>query len=243
MTTKSPSKSPSTLSEALAIFQSQVKSADRTGTAKETRRDKKGNSTTTERKYSTLEDVLKALQPATELGISHTQTFDVIPLDTGQILTLCVTTLYFKEEKLESKLPLKELKGYNIMHDLGISITYTRRYALGAAYGIGSEIDDDAMSLTQPPPAKQGTATTPQKPNQELAPVSEKAKADPPISTEARNSINEKLKTVNELYPDKMKGLIEAYTKEFNVKKITPITLARQGEFLSHAISKIDDTL
>ena len=38
-----------------------------------------------------------------------------------------------------------------------------------------------------------------------------------------------------------MKGLIEAYTKEFNVKKITPITLARQGEFLSHAISKIDD--
>ena len=34
-------KSPSTLSEALAIFQSQVKSADRTGTAKETRRDKK----------------------------------------------------------------------------------------------------------------------------------------------------------------------------------------------------------
>ena len=129
------------------------------------------------------------------------------------------------------------------MHDLGISITYTRRYALGAAYGIGSEIDDDAMSLTQPPAARQGTATTPQKPNQELAPVSEKAKTDPPISTEARNSINEKLKMVNELYPDKMKGLIEAYTKEFNVKKITPITLARQGEFLSHAISKIDDTL
>ena len=236
-------KQPSTLSEALAIFQSQVKSADRTGIAKETRRDKKGVSTTTERKYSTLEDVLKALQPATELGISHTQTFDFIPLETGQTLTVCITTLYFKDEKLESKLPLKELKGYNIMHDLGISITYTRRYALGAAYGIGSEIDDDAMSLTQPPAARQGTATTPTKPNQELAPVSEKAKADPPISTEARNSINEKLKMVNELYPDKMKGLIEAYTKEFNVKKITPITLARQGEFLSHAISKIDDTL
>ena len=246
MTTKEkPLPKPQTLSEALAIFQSKVKSADRTGTAKETRRDKKGVSNTTERKYSTLEDVLKAIQPAAELGISHTQTFDYITLgpDQPQILTVLTTTLYFKDEKLESKLPLKELKGYNIMHDLGISITYTRRYALGAAYGIGSEIDDDAMSLTQPPPAKKGTATTPQKPNQELAPVSEKAKADPPISTEARNSINEKLKMVNELYPDKMKGLIEAYTKEFNVKKITPITLARQGEFLSHAISKIDDTL
>ena len=243
MTTKSPSKSPSTLSEALAIFQSQVKSADRTGTAKETRRDKKGNSTTTERKYSTLEDVLKALQPATELGISHTQTFDVLPLDTGQILTLCVTTLYFKEEKLESKLPLKELKGYNIMHDLGISITYTRRYALGAAYGIGSEIDDDAMSLNQPPPARQGTAATPTRPKQELQPVSDKAKTDPPITNEAREVLNPKLLKIKEQYPDEFQKLLDSYKKKFGVSKINPITTAKQGEFLALAISKIDETL
>ena len=214
MTTKTPSsKPPSCLSEALAIFQSKVKSADRTGTAKETRRDKKGGSTTTERKYSTLEDVLKALQPATELGISHTQTFDVIPLETGQTLTICITTLYFKEEKLVSKLPLKELKGYNIMHDLGISITYTRRYALGAAYGIGSEIDDDAMSLNQPPPARQGTAGTPTKPNQKLAPVSEKAKTNPPITTEARNLVVEQLKELNALHPEKARELADSYKK------------------------------
>ena len=246
MTTKNPSKSPSTLSEALAIFQSQVKSADRTGTAKETRRDKQGKSNTTERKYSTLEDVLKALQPATELGISHTQTFDVIPLESGQTLTVCITTLYFKDEKLESKLPLKELKGYNIMHDLGISITYTRRYALGAAYGIGSEIDDDAMSLTQPPAAKQGTATTPTKPNQELAPVSEKAKTDPPISREARTLLLEQLANLDKSNPDKMKELVESFRNKFGIKdtKISRhITTALHGEFLSHAISKIDDTL
>ena len=244
MTTKNPSKSPSTLSEALAIFQSQVKSADRTGTAKETRRDKQGKSNTTERKYSTLEDVLKALQPATELGISHTQTFDVIPLESGQTLTVCITTLYFKDEKLESKLPLKELKGYNIMHDLGISITYTRRYALGAAYGIGSEIDDDAMSLTQPPAAKQGTATTPTKPNQELAPVSEKAKTDPPISREARTLLLEQLANLDKSNPDKMKELVESFRNKFGIKdtKISRhITTALHGEFLSHAISKLDD--
>ncbi len=246
MTTKSPSKSPSTLSEALAIFQSQVKSADRTGIAKETRRDKKGVSTTTERKYSTLEDVLKALQPATELGISHTQTFDFIPLETGQTLTVCITTLYFKDEKLESKLPLKELKGYNIMHDLGISITYTRRYALGAAYGIGSEIDDDAMSLNQSPPPKKGTATTPTKPNQELAPVSEKAITDPPISREARTLLLEQLQSLDKSNPDKMKELVESFRNKFGIKdtKISRhITTALHGEFLSHAISKIDDTL
>ena len=248
MTTKEkPLPKPQTLSEALAIFQSKVKSADRTGTAKETRKDKKTNQyITTERKYSTLEDVLKALQPATELGISHTQTFDFIPLETGQTLTVCITTLYFKDEKLESKLPLKELKGYNIMHDLGISITYTRRYALGAAYGIGSEIDDDAMSLNQSPPPKKGTATTPTKPNQELAPVSEKAITDPPISREARTLLLEQLQSLDKSNPDKMKELVESFRNKFGIKdtKISRhITTALHGEFLSHAISKIDDTL
>ena len=243
MTTKTPSsKSPSSLSEALAIFQSKVKAADRTGTAKETRRDKKGVSTTTERKYSTLEDVLKALQPATELGISHTQTFDVIPLESGQTLTVCITTLYFKNEKLESKLPLKELKGFNVMHDLGISITYTRRYALGAAYGIGSEEDDDAMSLNQPPATEPGSSRTPTKPNQKLAPVSEQAIKNPPITTEARNVIMDQLKELNKNNPDKYKEIALSFIKEFKVPKLSGfITEARHGEFLSHAISKLDE--
>ncbi len=239
MTTK---EKPQTLSEALAIFQSKVKSADRTGTAKETRRDKKGVSTTTERKYSTLEDVLKALQPATELGISHTQTFDVIPLESGQTLTVCITTLYFKNEKLESKLPLKELKGYNIMHDLGISITYTRRYALGAAYGIGSEIDDDAMSLNQAPATEPGSSRTPTKANQKLEPVSEQAKKNPPITTEARTLITDQLKELMKTNPDKAKEIVASFCKEFNVPRLSGfITEARHGEFLSHAISKIAD--
>jgi len=244
MTTKEkPLPKPQTLSEALAIFQSKVKSADRTGTAKETRRDKKGVSTTTERKYSTLEDVLKALQPATELGISHTQTFDVIPLESGGTLTVCITTLYFKDEKLESKLPLKELKGYNIMHDLGISITYTRRYALGAAYGIGSEIDDDAMSLNQAPATEPGSSRTPTKPNQKLAPVSEQAIKNPPITTEARNLIQVELKKLNESNPDKAKEIAASFIKEFKVPRVTGfITEARHGEFLSHAISKLEET-
>ena len=245
MTTKEkPLPKPQTLSEALAIFQSKVKSADRTGTAKETRRDKKGVSNTTERKYSTLEDVLKAIQPAAELGISHTQTFDYITLgpDQPQILTVLTTTLYFKDEKLESKLPLKELKGFNVMHDLGISITYTRRYALGAAYGIGSEEDDDAMSLNQAPPKEPGTGRTPTKANQKLEPVSEQAIKNPPITTEARNLIQVELKKLNESNPDKAKEIAASFIKEFKVPRVTGfITEARHGEFLSHAISKIDD--
>ena len=244
MTTKEkPLPKPQTLSEALAIFQSKVKSADKTGIARETRKDKKTNQyITTERKYSTLEYVIKAIQPAAELGISHTQTFDYIPLGPDQLLTVLTTTLYFKDEKLESKLPLKELKGFNVMHDLGISITYTRRYALGAACGIGSEEDDDAMSLNQPPATEPGSSRTPTKTKQKLEPVSEQAKKNPPITTEARNLITDQLKQLMETNPDKAKEIAAAFITEFKVPRVTGfITEARHGEFLSHAISKIDD--
>ena len=115
-------------------------------------------------------------------------------------------------------------------------------FTFGLAYELWAQIEIDEAKQTPPPP-KIGTSETPTKPNQQLAPVSDKAKNDPPISTNARNAIMEKLKKVNDLYPDKMKELIEAYKKKFNVKMISPITLARQGEYLSHAISNIDDTL
>ena len=247
---KSTADSPKTLAEALAIFQSQVKSADRTGVAKETRKDKKSNkSVTTERKYSTLEDVLRALQPATELGISHTQTFDYLPLEDGKVLTICITTLYFKEEKLESKLPLKELKGYNIMHDLGIAITYTRRYALGAAYGIGSEVDDDAMSLTQPPADKTGISRTPSKPNEQPEPVESIKDKDygKPIAQPALEAVVGKMMNLAEKYPTLKDGVINKFKKQYGITTETigpaDIRTAEQGQFLTLLINEIDSTL
>tara|TARA_R100001198_G_scaffold71199_1_gene43544 strand:- start:56 stop:748 length:693 start_codon:yes stop_codon:yes gene_type:complete len=227
-------KTPSSLSEALAIFQSKVKAADKNGKAKFPQ----------PRTYSLLEDVIKALQPATELGLSHTQTFDYVPLEGGNVLTVLITTIYFKDQKLESKLPLKDMDGNNVYHDLGIAITYSRRYALAAAYGIGSEHDDDAESITQPPKKEKGTRGTPTKPNQKLAPVSEKAKTNPPITTDARNAIMDSLKKLNASDPDKAKEIGEAFKKEFNVPKVVGnITEARHGEFLALAISKAEESL
>ena len=227
-------KTPSSLSEALAIFQSKVKAADKNGKAKFPQ----------PRTYSLLEDVIKALQPATELGLSHTQTFDYVPLEGGNVLTVLITTIYFKDQKLESKLPLKDMNGNNVYHDLGIAITYSRRYALAAAYGIGSEHDDDAVSLTQAPEKEKGTRTTPTKPKQKLAPVSEKAKTHPPITTEARELVVEQLKELNALHPEKARELADSFKKEFNVPKVIGhITEARHGEFLALAISKIDESL
>ena len=247
---KSTADSPKTLAEALAIFQSQVKSADRTGIAKETRKDKKTKkSVTTERKYSTLEDVLKALQPAAELGISHTQTFDYLPLEDGKVLTICITTLYFKEEKIESKLPLKELRGYNIMHDLGIAITYTRRYALGAAYGIGSEVDDDAMSLTEPPADKTGITRTPTKPKQEPDPVEsiKDKNYGEPISKFAKDAVVIKMMNLSKKYPTIKDSVIDKFKKMFDItaKAIGPddIRTAEQGKALTLLINEIDSTL
>ena len=227
-------KTPSSLSEALAIFQSKVKAADKNGKAKFPQ----------PRTYSLLEDVIKALQPATELGLSHTQTFDFVPLEGGNVLTILITTIYFKDQKLESKLPLKDMNGNNVYHDLGIAITYSRRYALAAAYGIGSEHDDDAVSLTQAPEKEKGTRATPTKPKQKLAPVSEKAKTHPPITTKARELVVDQLKELNALHPDKARELADSFKKEFNVPKVIGhITEARHGEFLALAISKIDESL
>ena len=249
-TKKSTTDSPQTLSEALAIFQSQVQSADRTGTAKETRKDKKTNkSVTTERKYSTLEDVLRAIQPAAKLGISHNQTFDYLILEDGTVLTICVTTLYFKDQKLESKLPLKELKGFNIMHDLGIAITYTRRYALGAAYGIGSEEDDDAMSLTQSTADKTGITRTPSKPNEQPEPVESIKDKDygKPISKYAKDAVVTKMMNLSKQHPDKKDSVIDKFKKMFDItaEGIGPddIRTAEQGKALTLLINEIDSTL
>ena len=249
-TKKSTTDSPQTLFEALTIFQSKVQSADRTGIAKETRKDKRTNKyVTIERKYSTLADVLRAIQPAVELGISHTQTFDYLISESGTVLTICVTTLYFKDQKLESKLPLKELRGSNIMHDLGIAITYTRRYALSAAYGIGSEEDDDAMSLTQPPADKTGITRTPSKPNEQPEPVESIKDKDygKPIAQPALEAVVQKIMSLSEKYPKKKDEVLNKYKSQFGItsEKIGPadIRTAEQGQFLTLLINEIDSTL
>ena len=115
----------------------------------------------------------------------------------------------------------------------------------GLAYELWAQIEIDEAKQTPPPP-KVGTSETPTKPNQELAPVSEKAITDPPISKEAKALLLEQLQSIHESNPDKMKELVESFRNKFGIKdtKITRhITTALHGEFLSHAISKIDDTL
>ena len=118
-------------------------------------------------------------------------------------------------------------------------------FTFGLAYELWAQIEIDEAKQSPPPP-KVGTSETPTRPNQQLAPVSEKAKTDPPISRDAKAILLEKLQNLHESDPDKMKELVELFREKFGIKdaKITRhITTALHGEFLSHAISKIDDAL
>ena len=224
---------PKSLTDALRLFQLKVKAAPRSGFTK----------FPNPREYSKLEDVLQIVQYAHELGISHTQTGKYIITEQGEVIDLLITTLYFGNEKLESIDRLPPLPtGKNTSQEDGIRRTYLKKYALSAIYGIGSDDDDDANSLTPPPEKEKGTGRTPTKAKQKLEPVSEQAKKNPPITTEARTLITDQLKQLMETNPDKAKEIAAAFIKEFKVPRVTGfITEARHGEFLSHAISKIAD--
>ena len=227
---------PTSLTDALRLFQMKVKAAPRTGFTKFPQ----------PRYYTTLEDVLQIVQYAHELGISHSQTGKHVITEQGQVISLLVTTIYWKDEKMESVdvlPPIPEsVKATNRSQDDGIRRTYTKKYALAAIYGIGSDEDDDANSLTPPPEKEKGTSRTPTKANQKLAPVSEQAIKNPPITTEARNLIMDQLKELNKTNPDKYKEIALAFINEFKVPKLTGyISEARHGEFLSHAISKLNE--
>ena len=224
---------PKSLTDALRLFQMKVKAAPKSGFTK----------FPNPREYSKLEDVLQIVQYAHELGISHTQTGKYIITEQGEVIDLLITTLYFGDEKLESIDRLPPLPtGKNTSQEDGIRRTYLKKYALSAIYGIGSDDDDDANSLTPPPEKEKGTDRSRTKPNQKLEPVSEQAKKNPPITTEARNLIKDQLKELNKTNPDKAKEIAASFIKEFKVPRVTGfITEARHGEFLSHAISKVDE--
>ena len=240
MPNQSKTKSPETLADALAEFQKQVKAANREGTAKD-----RGNK---ERKYSTLEDLLKSLEPALELGISHSQTFDFLPLE-NEVLTILVTTLFFKDEKIESKLPLRDPKNPNVMHALGTSITYSRRYALGAIYGIGSEEDDDAMSLNDQSNQKQSSTInrSPQRGanarQAKPSPVAHEMVTGKVAETPKVSFTAAQIKKVQDFtvsHPDNWDSLVEIFNDKFNktgAKIATSVTTQEQIDFVLDRIT------
>ncbi len=230
--------SPKTLVEALCEFQKHHHAAGLDG-----------DNPFFKSKYTTLAQALSAIQPATEYGLCHSQLNEYEILPDGQILTIVVTKLMHVsgDEPIISRFPVPKLPSNpkNVHQEAGSAQTYARRYGLLSVYGLAND-DDDGNSLMNKPEPKQGVAKTPTKPNQKLEPTVVLEKLPDPISTEAKKAILDQLSTLQQLHPDKMKAVIEAFKNKFNIKssKISGhITTAEHGKFLALEISKIDESL
>ena len=230
--------SPKTLVEALCEFQKHHHAAGLDG-----------DNPFFKSKYTTLAQALSAIQPATEYGLCHSQLNEYEILPDGQILTIVVTKLMHVsgDEPIISRFPVPKLPSNpkNVHQEAGSAQTYARRYGLLSVYGLAND-DDDGNSLMNKPEPKKGVAKTPTKPNQKLEPTVVLEKLPDPISTDAKKAILDQLSTLQQLHPDKMKAVIEAFKNKFNIKssKISGhITTAEHGEFLALEISKIDESL
>lgn len=207
--------------------------------------------------YTTLGAALVASQPATEYGLSHTQTFNyqLMPAATPegtdapwQILTVLVTTLrHVSGEQIESHFPfpLNIPSRGNPIQAFGAAVTYARRYSLLAIYGLAA-VDDDADSLTieETKPKnkkfekKTGISRTPTRPDSQVKKT--EVKNNKFMTPAAREEIGGKISALND--SDKAR-VLSAFKQEFNISadQISPqhITLASHGEFLQQAIEKL----
>lgn len=199
--------------------------------------------------YTTLAGGLAAAQPATEFGLSHTQTFHVHyaagkdGVD-GKVITTLVTTLrHVSGEEVQSELPFPDLvpnRG-NIMQALGSAITYARRYALLAIYGLAGDDDDaEGSARTEPLVKKAGITRTPTKSDKAKALTKEPAKKDEQvdwIDTDRKARIVEALRKLEG--PSK-KDVLEKFKtgSQISALAVTPdhITTSKHGHLLENLL-------
>ena len=221
-------KPPANLAEALVQFQQEHHAAGKDGKANYGF-------------YTTLAGGLNAVQPATHLGLCHTQTFDAMVLpESGKVVTILVTTLkHVSGEELVSKLPFPELQNRgNIMQALGSATTYARRYGLLAIYGLAGD-DDDAESSAPKEKVEQrkGIARTPTQPKQVSSPPPTGA---PEFIAPAFKSQIEK--DLRGLTADDLKTVLADFKKEFKIsaKEISPnhITTKAHGDYLAKMVKE-----
>lgn len=104
-------------------------------------------------KYATLDSVVSAIDAACEKsGLSYVQMTDYI----DGAFVLVTTILHSTGETTESLQGKYILPSTGKPQDIGSAITYARRYALSAAFGIVADEDDDGN--TAAPVIKQPTA-------------------------------------------------------------------------------------
>ena len=243
--TDSKSSHPKTIEEALARFQMEHHAAGKDG---------KANYGT----YTTLAGGLNAVQPATHLGLSHTQTFEHIVVG-EKVVTVLKTRLLFTGEDdtyntvIESNLPFPDLvpnRG-NIMQALGSAITYARRYSLLAIYGLAGDDDDaEGSAPTAAHPAgkvftaKEEIARSPQrganarqaKPNSAVKEIVGDLTGRSSIPQTQKDALAKELQT---LPPHGRNRVISAFRQEYKISSEKISEFITTPEHLSFIKSKI----
>ena len=236
--TDSKSSHPKTIEEALARFQMEHHAAGKDG---------KANYGT----YTTLAGGLNAVQPATHLGLSHTQTFEHLVVG-EKVVTVLKTRLLFTGEDdtyntvIESNLPFPDLvpnRG-NIMQALGSAITYARRYSLLAIYGLAGDDDDAEGSAPTAIPAKKEIARSPQrganarqaKPSPVAHEMVTGKVAQASIPQSQKDALANELKTLPVIGRNKV---ISAFRQEYNISSEKISEFITTPEHLSFIKSKI----
>ena len=103
--------------------------------------------------YVSLAEAEYAVSPATKHGLSHTFIIESSTSHTDQpIMWVKLRLMHESGEFLDSRLPIItewcENRNKNKYFSIGSAITYTRRYMLLGAYGLG-QADDEADAFSQ----------------------------------------------------------------------------------------------
>ena len=120
--------------------------------------------------YTTLDQTLKAIKPATQYGLAHTITLHSVGMD-GILVRL--TLMHESGESVKSEMPImtsldckpveKGEKGK--WQAFGSAITYAKKYLLWGAYGLANAEDDDDGQATN-----ETTAQPVERPKAQAAP-------------------------------------------------------------------------
>jgi hypothetical protein len=139
------SESITEIAKALAVFQSEVKQPE-----------KNGENPHFKSKYVTLDGTVKAIHEcAPKHGLSYTQ----MPVSDENGVGVVTVIFHSSGQFIEFApfiLPLDKKTAQGV----GSALTYSKRYALSAAFGIVSDVDDDGNEATSNAPTQKPQAAT-----------------------------------------------------------------------------------
>lgn len=175
--------------------------------------------------YASLEDVMRACDEGNQFGLVYSQPLDLIEIG-GQVLQVVVTKVTHvpSGETRQSPCPIRS-KDPNDPQKMGSGITYAKRYALQAFYGLCS---DDDGNLAATPKKEDLAARTYTDPNTgQVADVSDDY---PEISAEDTKKINDFIKALHKLNPRSTYEEITNITHDKELKRLGDLIVENQME-------------